>query len=193
MTPDDLPASTDASTTNAARRRATLAAMFGLAAVGGNANAQMGGGGGGRHGGQERAPADKDRKDDRSPDANLPRDLMAAFGRRLRDGVPELALAPPQQPPFAEFTSCVREVGEHNERRLQRIFWRSAGSVSAVSPLRSYIAAEVDEGEGRQDALAELKVAHDKLDAVLDDRQRSVLANAFVATRSELQTPRETR
>ena len=192
MTPDDLPASTDASAANAARRRATLAAMFGLAAVGGNANAQMGGGGG-RHGGGERPQADKDRKDDRSPDANLPRDLMAAFGRRLRDGVPELALTPPQQPLFAEFAGCVREVGEHNERRLQRIFWRSAGSVSAVSPLRSYIAAEVDEGEGRQDALAELKVAHDKLDAVLDERQRSVLANAFVATRSELQTPRETR
>ena len=190
MTPDDLPASPDAT-----RRRATLAAMFGLAAVGGNANAQMGGGGGGgRHGGgQERPPVDKDRKDDHAADAGLPRDLMAAFARRLREGVPELALAPPQQKPFGEFVGCVHEVGEHNERRLQRIFWRSAASVSAVSPLKSFIGAEVDEGEGRQDALAELKVAFDKLDAVLDDRQRSVLANLFVATRSELQTPREQR
>ncbi len=165
--------------------------MFGLAAVGGTANAQMGGGHGHRGQPSDAAPADKDRKDNRAPDAGVPRDLMAAFARRLREGVPELAIAPPQQAPWREFVGCVHEVGEHNERRLQRIFWRSAGSVSAVAPLKSYIAAEVDEGEGRQDALAELKVAFDKLDAVLDDRQRSVLANLFVATRSELQAPRE--
>ena len=79
------------------------------------------------------------------------------------------------------------EVGQHNERRLQRILWRSAATVSAVAPLKSYIAAEVDEGEGRQEALAELKVAFDKLDAHLDERQRGVLSNLFVTTRSDLQ------
>ena len=193
VTPDDPPttAPADPSAGIAARRRATLAAMFGLAAVGGSAHAQMGGGRG-RHGqSPDASSADKDRKDDRAADAGLPRDLMAAFARRLREGVPELALAPAQQPLFHDFVGSAHEVGEHNERRLQRIFWRSTGSISAVAPLRSWIAAEVDEGEGRQDALAELKVAHDKLDALLDDRQRSVLANLFVATRAELQAPRD--
>ena len=57
--------------------------------------------------------------------------------------------------------------------------------------MKTYIVAEVDEGEGRQEALTELKLAYDRLDAQLDERQRGVLANLFVATRSELQAPRE--
>lgn len=173
----------------AARRRATLAALFGLAAVGGPAMAQMGGGGGG-HGmrqQQEGTRPDKDVKTARTPDVAPPRDLVAAFAMRLHEGVPELALTAPQQAAFRDFVGCVAEVGEHNERRLQRILWRSASTVSAVTPLKTYIAAEVDEGEGRQEALAELKVSYDKLDAQLDERQRSVLGNLFVATRSELQ------
>jgi hypothetical protein len=175
----------------AARRRATLAALFGLAAVGGPAQAQMGPGGGGR--GMRGQPADGPRpdkdKDTHAPDA--PRDLMAAFARRLRDGVPELALAPSQQRAWGDFVASLDEVGRHNERRLQRILYRSSGTFSAAAPLTSYIDAEVDEGEGRQEALAELKVNHAKLEAALDERQRDVLTRAFVATRSELQAPRE--
>ena len=94
---------------------------------------------------------------------------------RLREGVPELALAPPQQRAYRDFVATLGEVGQHNERRLQRILYRSAANVSAASPLKSYIAAEVDEGEGRQEALAELKLAYDKLEAQLDERQRGVL------------------
>ena len=176
----------------AARRRATLAAMFGLAAVGGHAQAQMGpGGGGGRgmRGPQGDAPR-PDTKDARGPDA-APRDLITAFARRLREGVPELSLAPDQQAAWRDFVASLDEVGHHNERRLQRILFRSSGTVSAKSPLTSYIDAEVDEGEGRQEALAELKVNHAKLETLLDERQRDVLARLFVATRSELQAARE--
>ena len=177
--------SSDAATAQAARRRATLAALFGLAAVGGPAQAQMGGGHG-KRGQQQDVPRDDKDKDAHGKD-NTPRDLVSAYARRLREGVPELALAPAQEKPFRDFVESLAEVGEHNERRLQRILWRSTATVSAVAPLKSYIAAEVDEGEGRQEALAELKVAFDKLDAQLDERQRGVLANLFVATRSELQ------
>ena len=173
-----------------ARRRATLAALFGLAAIGGPAEAQMGpGGGGGRgmRGQQADGPRPDKDKDAHSPDAAPPRDLVAAFARRVREGVPELALTPSQRDPWRDFVASLDEVGRHNERRLQRILFRSAGAFSAAAPLKSYIAAEVDEGEGRQEALAELKVNHDKLDALLDDRQRGTLTSLFVATRSELQ------
>ncbi len=57
--------------------------------------------------------------------------------------------------------------------------------------MRSYIAAEVDEGQGRQEALAELKVSFDKLDSLIDQRQRDIVTNLFVATRSDLQAGRE--
>lgn len=196
VTPDALPDPTPPapSPAIAARRRATLAALFGLAAVGGPAQAQMGGpggGGGGRgmHGQQSEGPRpDKDGKD--AHDAAPPRDLVSAFATRLREGVPELALAPPQQGALRDFVERLAEVGQHNERRLQRILWRSAGTVSAIAPLKSFIAAEVDEGEGRQEALSELKLAFDRLDTQFDERQRAVLANVFVATRSELQAGR---
>ena len=195
MIPDDPPLRSSSEPVPAAarRRRATLAALFGLAAVGGSANAQMGGGGGGggrgMHGQQQDGPRpDKDAKD--SHDNSPPRDLVSAFAARLREGTPELALAPPQQPAFRDFVASLAEVGQHNERRLQRILWRSTASISAVAPLKSYIAAEVDEGEGRQEALAELKAAYDRLDVQLDERQRGVLVGLFVATRSELQAPR---
>jgi hypothetical protein len=199
VTPDDLPvpALPELPPAITARRRAALAALFGLAAVGESAHAQMGGPGGGGGGGgrggrgqqQEGARPEKDAKD--GHEAAPPRDLVAAFAMRLREGVPELALAPPQQPPYRDFVATLVEVGQHNERRLQRILFRSAANVSAAAPLKSYIAAEVDEGEGRQEALAELKLAYDKLEAQLDERQRGVLVNLFVATRSELQAPRE--
>ena len=177
----------------AARRRAALAALFGLAAVGGPAMAQMGGGGGGR--GMRQQPdgprPDKAKDAQTSDTSSPPRDLVSAFAMRLHEGVPELALAPLQQPAFLDFVASVAEVGQHNERRLQRILWRSASTVSAVAPLKTYLAAEVDEGEGRQEALAELKAAYDKLDGQLDERQRTVLGNLFVATRSDLLAARQ--
>lgn len=173
----------------AARRRATLAALFGFASVGGPAQAQMGPGGGGRGMRGQAGDAPRPEKDARAPDA--PRDLVAAFARRLREGVPELALSPAQQGPWRDFVASLDEVGHHNERRLQRILYRSSGTVSATAPLASWIAAEVDEGEARQEALAELKVNQAKLETVLDERQRDVLTRLFVATRSELSAPRE--
>ena len=190
VNPADTPASSTSDSVRAARRHATLAALFGLAAVGGPARAQMGGGGRGMHGPQQDSPRpDKDAKD--AHDAGSPRDLVSAFAKRLRDGVPDLALTPLQQNAWRDFVASLGEVGQHNERRLQRILWRSTSTVSAVAPLKSYIAAEVDEGEGRQEALAELKVNFDKLDSLIDARQRDFITNLFVATRSELQASRE--
>ena len=195
VNPSDPPSSAtpDAASSQAGRRRATLAALFGLVAVGGPATAQMGGGGGhGMRGQQQDGPRpDKDAKDAHGRADSPPRDLVSAYARRLHDGVPELVLAPPQQALFGDFVASLTEVGQHNERRMQRILWRSASAVSAVAPLKTYIAAEADEGEGRQEALAELKVAYDRLDAQLDERQRGVLTSLFVATRSELQASRE--
>ena len=196
VTPADLPDSLPTARLGA-RRRATLAALFGLAAVGGPASAQLGppgGGGGGGHGmrGQQQDGnrPEKGAKDVHAAADAPPRDLVSAFALRLHEGVPELALTAPQQGLWRDFVASLAEVGQHNERRLQRILWRSAGTVSAVAPLRTYIAAEVDEGEGRQEALADLKLVYDKFDAQMDERQRSVLANLFVATRSELQAGR---
>ena len=192
VNPADSPTPSTPTSTQAARRHATLAALFGLAAVGVPAMAQMGGGGGGRgmRGQQQDGPRpDKETKD--AKDAGPPRDLVSALARRLREGVPDLALTPTQQAVWHDFIASLAEVGQHNERRLQRILWRSASTVSAVAPLKSYIAAEVDEGEGRQEALAELKVNFDKLDSLIDQRQRDVITNLFVATRSELQASRE--
>ena len=191
VNPADLPPASnpDAASVQATRRRATLAALFGMAAVGGPAMAQMSGGGHGRRGQQQQDDPKPD-KDAHGRDAAPPRDLVSAYAARLREDVPELALAPAQQGLYRAFVARLAEVGQHNERRLQRILWRSAATVSAIAPLKSYIAAEVDEGEGRQEALAELKVAYDRLDAQMDERQRAVLANVFVATRSELQAGR---
>ena len=189
VNPADLPASprTDPAPAQAARRRAAFAALLGMAGVGGPAMAQTGGGGGrGMRGRQDGPRPDKDAKDAHDPGNAPPRDLVSAYAARLREDVPELALAPAQQGPYRAFVASLAEVGQHNERRMQRILWRSAGVVSAVATLKTYIAAEVDEGEGRQEALAELKVAYDRLDAQMDERQRAVLANVFVATRSEL-------
>lgn len=191
VNPADQPDPSPADATLAARRHATLAALFGLAAVGGPAMAQMAGGGGrGMHGQQQEGQRpDKDVKD--THDAGPPRDLVSAFARRLRDGVPDLALTPPQQNAWRDFVASLSEVGQHNERRLQRILWRSTSTVSAAAPLRSYIVAEVDEGQGRQEALAELKLSFDKLDSLIDPRQRDIVTNLFVATRSDLQAGRE--
>jgi hypothetical protein len=147
VNPVDLPAALPHA--RITRRRATLAALLGLAAVGGAAQAQMGGGGGGHgtRGQQQDGPRPaKDTPDAHGPDTATPRDLVSAFARRLREGVPELALAPAQQRAFGDFVASLAEVGAHNERRLQRILWRSAASVSAIAPLKSYIAAELDEG-----------------------------------------------
>ena len=195
VNPSDPPSSAvpDAASSPAARRRATLAALFGLVAVGGPAAAQMGGGGGhGMRGQQQDGPRpDKDAKDAHGHADSPPRDLVSAYAMRLREDPPELALVPAQQRAFRDFVASLTEVGQHNERRMQRILWRSASAVSAVAPLKTYIAAEVDEGEGRQEALAELKVSYDKLDAQLDERQRGVLTSLFIATRSELQASRE--
>ena len=188
VNPADSPAPTTHESALAARRHATLAALFGLAAVGGPAMAQMGGGRGQRGQPQDAPRTDKDAKD---RDPNPPRDLVSAFAKRLRESAPELSLAPQQQDAWRAFLASLSEVGQHNERRLQRILARSAATVSAASPLRSYIAAEVDEGEARQEALAELKVNFDKVDALFDARQRDVLTGQFVAARSELQASRE--
>ncbi len=178
----------DLSDITATRRRATLAALFGLAAVGGPAMAQMGGGGGHRHAQQPDTTPAKDAKD--TGDAAPPRDLVSALAMRLHEGVPDLALTPKQQNAWRDFVGSLTEVGEHNERRLQRIFSHSAGAVSAASPLKTYIAAEVDEGEDRQEALSELKVNFDKLDSLIDERQRGIVTNLFLATRTELQAGR---
>ena len=179
----------DPSDPTTTRRRATLAALFGLAAVAGPALAQMGGGGGrGRHGQPPDAPPAKDAKDAKDAgDPTPPRDLVSALATRLHEGVPDLALTPPQQNAWRQFVDSLAEVGEHNERRLQRIFSHSAGAVSAASPLKTYIAAEVDEGQDRQEALAELKVNYDKLDSLIDERQRTIVTNLFLAERVELQ------
>ena len=178
-----------------APRRVALAALLGLAAAG-SARAQMGGPGGGGGGPGGGGPggggpggnrSEKPAKDDRKNEPGVPRDLVAAFAARLREGVPELAVAPAQREAWRGFVDGLAEVGQHNERRLQRILFHSARSFSAVAPLRGYLDAEIDEGEGRQQALAELKVAYDKLDALLDERQRSVLSNVFVTVRGEVQ------
>ena len=179
-------ASADATPAQSARRRASLAALFGLAAVGGPAMAQMGGG---RRGQQQDGP--RPDKDARPADRSPPRDVVSAYAARLREGVPDLALAPAQQGPFRDFVDSLAEVGQHYERRMQRILWRSASTVSAVAPLKTFIVAEVDEGQGRQEALVELKAAYEKLDALLDERQRGVLTSLFIATRSVLQADRE--
>ncbi len=203
VNPDDTPSPAGRDDAFAPRRRATLAALFGLAAVAGPVQAQMGGpgggGGGGGGGGRGMRPDGgarpgkdaKDGKDNHGPDASMPRDLVAAFAARLHDGLPELALAPAQRDAFRNVVAALTEVGQHNERRLQRILFHSTSSISATAPLKSYIAAEVDEGEGRQEALAELKAAYDKLDGLIDERQRSLLSNLFVAVRAEVQAPRE--
>jgi hypothetical protein len=194
VNPADPPSSLARDGAFGARRRATLAALLGLAAVGGPAQAQMGGpgGGGGGHGMRQQGGArpDKDDKDAHGPDASMPRDLIAAFAARLREGLPELAVTPAQRDAYRGLVASLDEVGQHNERRLQRILFHNTASISAASPLKSYISAEVDEGEGRQEALAELKVAWDKLDGLIDERQRSVLSNLFVATRDAVQAPR---
>jgi hypothetical protein len=193
VNPSDTSPAMPGDTALTTRRRATLAALLALAAVGGPAQAQMGGGGGGGGRGmrQEGGPRpDKDAKDTHAPDAAMPRDLIAAFAARLHDGLPELAITPAQHDVFGAFVASAAEVGQHNERRLQRILFHNASSISVASPLKSFIAAEVDEGEGRQEALAELKGAYDKLDRVLDERQRSVLSNLFVTVRGEVQAPR---
>ncbi|MBC7666160.1 MAG: hypothetical protein H7276_20610, partial [Caulobacter sp.] len=93
MTPDDLPvpALPQPPPAITARRRATLAALFGLAAVGESAHAQMGGPGGGGGGGggggrggrgqqQEGTRPDKEAKD--VHEAPPPRDLLGAFAMR---------------------------------------------------------------------------------------------------------------
>ena len=180
-------ASADATPAQAARRRASLAALFGLAAVGGPALAQMGGGG--RRGQQQDGP--RPDKDTHPADRAPPRDVVSAFAARLREGVPDLALAPTQEGPFRDFVASLAEVGQHNERRMQRMLWRSASTVSAVAPLKTFIVAEVDEGQGRQEALVDLKASYEKLDAQLDERQRGVLTSLFIATRSVLQADRE--
>ena len=191
MKPPDSPDLPPADAAQAARRHATLAALFGLAAVGGPAMAQMAGGGGRGMRGQQQEGQRPDKQPKDAHDAGPPRDLVSAFAQRLRDGVPDLALTASQQDAWRDFVASLGEVGQHNERRLQRILWRSAGTVSASAPLKSYIAAEVDEGQGRQEALAELKVNYDKLDSLIDERQRNIVTNLFVATRSDLQASRE--
>jgi hypothetical protein len=194
MTPDLTAApNTDASP---ARRRLALAALLGLAAAAGSAQAQMGPGGGGGGpggggpggGGPGGGGSKPDKKDDHARNAE-PRDLVAAFARRLREGAPDVAITPAQATLWRDFVGSMTEVGQHNERRLQRILFHSASRFSAASPLRSYLDGEVDEGESRQQALAELKVAYDKLDAALDERQRAALANLFVVVRGEVQAP----
>jgi hypothetical protein len=190
MTPD-LTASPN-NDASPARRRVALAALLGLAAAASSAQAQMGpgGGGGGPGGGGPGGGGGSkpDKKDDHARNAD-PRDLVAAFARRLREGAPDVAITPAQAPLWRDFVGSLTEVGQHNERRLQRILFHSASRFSAASPLRSYLDGEVDEGESRQQALAELKVAYDKLDAALDERQRAALANLFVVVRGEVQAP----
>jgi len=177
---------------NAHRRRLALATLIGAAAFSESALAQMGGpgGGGGRGGPPQDGGCARPKDEAKGPDGAPPPDLTAAFATRLRQGVPELAIAPPQQKAFADFVDSLAEVGQHNQRRLQRILWMTAASVSATSPLTSFIANEFEEGDERQQALADLKAAYARLDGALDERQRAVLTTVFARTRAELQASR---
>jgi len=192
---DPIAQSPDASRQPASNRRFALATLIGLAALSAPAAAQMGGPGGGGGGGGPGGPPGggsgcSKPPSEKTPDNSPPPDLMAAFALRLRQGVPELAIAPPQAEAYRQLVESLAEVGQHNQRRLQRIMWMTAASVSAASPLTSYIHNETEESSERQQALDDMNAAYDKVSALLDERQRAVLTAVFVATRSELQAQR---
>lgn len=179
----------DAATTGVRDRRRMLGALVALAAISGDAAAQMGGGGG-HHGGQGNAAAsdttDKPRAECPKAEATLPRDLMTAFAARLRDTPPDLAITPAQARAFQDFAASAAEVGQHNERWIQRTLTQSVGAVSAAEPIGAFIGSELGDGDDRQQALQDLRASYDKLRAVLDDRQRSALTSLLTATRTEL-------
>ena len=179
----------DAVTAGVRDRRRMLGALVALAATSGDAVAQMGGGG--HHGGgQGNAAAsdttDKPRAECPKAEATLPRDLMTAFAARLRDTPPDLAITPAQARAFQDFAASAAEVGQHNERWIQRTLTQSVGAVSAAEPIGAFIGSELGDGDDRQQALQDLRASYDKLRAVLDDRQRSALTSLLTATRTEL-------
>ena len=180
----------DPATTGARDRRRMLGALVAWTAISGDAAAQMGGGGGHRDGGQGNAASsdttDKPRAECPKAEATLPRDLMTAFAARLRDTPPDLAITPAQARAFQDFVASAAEVGQHNERWIQRTLTQSVGAVSAAEPIGAFIGSELGDGDDRQQALQDLHASYDKLRAVLDDRQRSALTSLLTATRTDL-------
>jgi hypothetical protein len=168
-------------------RRVALATFMALAAVVGDARAQMGGG---HHGGGQARPADdakdKPRTDCPKGEPTLPRDLMAVFAARLRDTPGDLAIQPAQARAFQDFLASALEVGQHDERWIQRTLAEGVGTVSAAEPLHAFIGAEAADADDRQQALQDLRARHAALQAMLDERQRAALSALFTATRSDL-------
>ena len=169
-------------------RRGALAAFVALAAACGEARAQMGGG---RHGGGQGGPPQGDAKDKPAAscpkgEPTMPRDLMAVFAGRLRDTPGDLAIAASQQRAFQDFVASAVEVGQHNERWIQKTLAQGVGTVSAAEPLHGFIGAEFADGDDRQQTLQDLRARHDALVAVLDERQRAALSALFTATRGDL-------
>jgi hypothetical protein len=179
----------DPATTGVRDRRRMLGALVALAAASGDAPAQMGGGG--HHGGGQgnaaaSDTADKPRAECPKAEATLPRDLMTAFAARLRDTPPDIAITPAQARAFQDFAASAAEVGQHNERWIQRTLTQSVGAVSAAEPIGAFIGSELGDGDDRQQALQDLRASYDRLRAMLDDRQRSALTSLLTATRTEL-------
>ncbi len=169
---------------------ATLTTFVALATAGASASAQMGGGGGGRHGGGQgksaAASQDKPAAECPRPEPTMPRDLMAVFAGRLRDAPADLAIAPAQARAFQDFAASAAEVGQHNERWIQKTLAEGVGTVSAAEPLHAFIGAAASDGDDRQQALQDLRTRHDALVALLDDRQRAALSALFTSTRGDL-------
>ncbi|HEX7688673.1 MAG TPA: hypothetical protein VF453_13260, partial [Burkholderiaceae bacterium] len=92
-------------------------------------------------------------------------------------------LAPAQQGAFRDFVESVVEVGQHNERLLQKLLAQGVGSVSALDPVGRFVEAEVRDGDERQQALQDLSERQQRLAALLDERQRSVLASLLADAR----------
>jgi hypothetical protein len=138
--------------------------------------------GGGRRGQRER-PADDAPAD--AAGAARPRDLMTAFGAALRAPSATLTLAPTaaQQGPWRDFVDSVVEVGQHNERLLQKLLAQGVGSVSAIDPVGRFVDAEFRDGDERQQALQDLRDRQQALAALLDERQRAVIASLLADAR----------
>lgn len=156
-------------------RRLLFAGLCALAAMPeADAQARRGGFAGA---GRERTPDE--------PAAGRQRDLMTAFGAALRapQASQALALAPAQQGPFRDFVESVVEVGQHNERLLQKLLAQGVGSVSAVDPVGRFVEAEVRDGDERQQALQDLRERQQRLAGLLDERQRAVLASLLADAR----------
>jgi hypothetical protein len=163
------------------------AALAVLAFACGLAQAQMGAGhGGGRGKGVQQDASDKPKADCPKAESVSTTDLMAAFAARLKEGPPELALTPQQLPAFRDFVDSAVEVGQHDERWIQKTASLSTGTVSATEPIGAFVGSELGDSDDRQQALQDLHARYDALQRLLTEGQRAVLGNLFVATRNDL-------